>query len=389
MEIELISGLSAVAPEDWNRLAGADDPFVEHAFLNAMELSGSVGTATGWTPRHVLVRDAGRLVGAAPVYLKSHSYGEYIFDWGWANAAREAGIRYYPKILSAVPFTPATGRRLLVEPSADGTSAASGPVFDALIRGIAEAGEAARASSSHLLFLTEEELVSLQSEQGFIPRLSYQFHWENHSYRDFADYLDAFRSSARKQVRKERRAAVELGLELRTLRGEDFSDAEWNVLYPLYEDTVRKKGSHAYLTPGFFEQIRRTFAHRTVAAFAYRGKDPVAVALAFYKGSQLFGRYWGATEDFQALHFELCYYQLIEFAIANKMTRVEAGAQGEHKLKRGFLPSPTYSAHQLRHPGLAEAVTEFVAREAKAVRAEMAYLTEHGPFPRTSESATG
>jgi predicted N-acyltransferase len=378
MEIEIVSSLAAVRPEEWDRLGGPDDPFVEHAFLQAMETSGSVGPKTGWTPQHILVRDRGRLVGAAPLYVKSHSYGEYIFDWGWANAAREAGLRYYPKVLSAVPFTPATGRRLLVE-----AQATSGPVVDALLRGMASVGDSIGSSSSHLLFITEAEYAGLQdSAPDVIPRLSYQFHWENRGYRDFEDYLGAFRSAARKQVRKERRVAAELGLEIRTLRGAEFTDAEWGVLYPLYEDTVRKKGSHAYLTPRFFDEIRKTFAHRTVASFAFRGTEPVAVALAFAKGEQLFGRYWGAAEEFQALHFELCYYQLIDFAIANKLRRVEAGAQGEHKLKRGFMPSPTYSAHWVRHPALADAIRDFTTREAKAVRREMEYLSEHGPFPR-------
>ncbi len=362
---------------EWDALAGADDPFVEHAFLSALETSGSVGRGTGWDPLHVLVRRGGHLVGAAPLYAKSHSYGEYIFDWGWASAAQRAGIRYYPKLLSAVPFTPATGRRLLVA-----NDATQGVVVDALVDGIHALAEQIRASSIHWLFLTAHEHTALAARPECLARLTYQFHWSNPGYASFDDYLGSMRSAARKEVRRERRKAAESGLDIRTKLGTELTSAEWQALFRFYADTAARKGAIAYLTRGFFAEVRRTIPHRVVVALASRGDEPVAGALAFQKGKQLFGRYWGALDDFEALHFELCYYQLIEFAIASGLVRFEAGAQGEHKLKRGLLPSPTYSIHWIRHPGLAEAIAEFLPRETQAVEEEMRFFAEHSPFKR-------
>lgn len=370
----LVSSLASVPAAAWDALAGEDDPFIEHAFLRALETSHSVGPGTGWEPRHVLVYDGERLVGAAPLYEKSHSYGEYIFDWGWADAARRARLRYYPKLTMMVPCTPATGRRLLLHPAAEVAA-----TTQALIEGLHDAAEEVQASSIHALFLTSPEQDALAG-RGFLPRLTHQFHWENRGYRDFDDYLAAFRSANRKQTRKERRQAAEIGLTLQTKRGPELSDQEWDALYAFYQGTAEEKGAIPYLTRAFFDELPRTLRERVVVAFASRGKTPIAGALAFHKGSQLFGRYWGAIEQHDALHFELCYYQLIEFAITHKLKRFEAGAQGEHKLKRGFLPAAIHSAHWIRHPGLSQAISDYLDRERRAVAQGLRELAEHGPF---------
>lgn len=384
LTVQIIPSLADVDPAEWDALAGDDDPFLEHAFLAAFETSRSVGKGTGWDPLHVVVRRAGKLVAAAPLYAKSHSYGEYIFDWGWASAAQRAGIRYYPKLLSAVPFTPATGRRLLVE-----GGATRGPVFEALLAGIHAVADQLGVSSIHWLFLSADEHAALAERAGFLARTTYQFHFTNPGYASFDDYLGAMRSAARKEVRRERRKAAESGLTLATKRGTELTDAEWKALFRFYTDTAARKGAIAYLTQRFFEEVRCTLPHRVVAALASRGDEPVAGALAFHKGRQLFGRYWGASDDFEALHFELCYYRLIEFAIEHRIARFEAGAQGEHKLKRGLLPSPTYSIHWIRHPGLAEAIAEYLPRETRSVEAEMDYFAEHSPFRRDEPGDCG
>ena len=380
--VEVVPALSGVPAAEWDTLAGADDPFVEHAFLAALETSGSVGPGTGWSPAHVIARRRGRLEGAVPFYVKTDSYGEYIFDWGWASASQRAGISYYPKLVSSIPFTPATGRRLLV---LDGLEADAGrQVAGALVLGMRTIADRIDASSIHVLFSSAEERAFLcDPALRFEPRLTYQYHWTNEGYGSFDDYLAAFRSSSRKEVRRERRKAAASGLALRTVRGTELTDAEWAALYAFYRDTTGRKGAIPYLTPRFFEEIRRTLPERVVVGLASRPDgSPVAAALAFQKGRNLFGRYWGCLEDHEALHFELCYYRLIEFAIEHGLARFEAGAQGEHKIRRGLLPSPTFSAHWLRHPGLAEAVADHLPREAEMHEREMELLARHTPFKR-------
>ena len=288
-------------------------------------------------PRIVLARAGGRLVGAVPLYLKTNSYGEFIFDWSWANAAHRAGVRYYPKLVAAIPFTPATGRRL---PLLDAPDVDAAAVAAALIRGTREVAEDEKASSIHFLFCTEPEKAAL-AEAGYFPRLSMQFHWHNRPgrpFESFEDYLSTFRSQNRKQVRKERRVAAEHGLTFRTATGAELETRDWAALRAFYVENVDRHGGHAYLSAEFFEIARETLGHRLVATLAYHGNKPVAGTINFEKGAHLYGRYWGCLADFQMLHFELCYYQLIERAIAKRQTLFEAGAQGEHKLKRGLVP---------------------------------------------------
>jgi len=334
----------------------------------------------------VLARDGGRLVGAVPLYLKTNSYGEFIFDWAWANAAQRSGVRYYPKLVAAIPFTPATGRRLPVL-DAPGVDAAA--VTAALLRGTRELADEARVSSIHFLFCTEPEKARL-AEAGYFPRLSMQFHWRNRPERpfeDFEDYLSTFRSQNRKQVRKERRVAAEHGLTFRTATGAELETRDWTALRAFYVANVDRHGGHAYLSEAFFELARETLAHRLVATLAYKGTQPVAGTINFEKGAHLYGRYWGCLDDFQMLHFELCYYQLIERAIARRQALFEAGAQGEHKLKRGLGPAFTHSAHWIRNPGLGAAVGAFVEREAEGVAEEVRAYAEHAPFKAAGSDA--
>jgi uncharacterized protein len=377
IELTIVERITDVDAADWDRLAGDDDPFLEHAFLAALEASGSIGPRAGCVPRLVVARDGGRVVGAVPLYLKTNSYGEFIFDWGWANAAHQSGVRYYPKLVAAIPFTPVTGRRLPVHPDAD-----AGAVTAALLRGVREVADEERASSVHFLFCTEAEKGTLEGRE-YLPRLSMQFHWHNRAdrpFESFDDYLATFRSRNRKQVRKERQTAATHGLTFRTATGAELDDGDWQALHAFYLTNIARHGGIPYLNERFFEVARTTLAHRLVATLAYQGTAPVAGTINFEKGTHLYGRYWGCLEDFQMLHFELCYYRLIERAIERRYTLFEAGAQGEHKLKRGLAPAFTHSAHWIRNPALADAIASFIRREAVAVAEEARFYEQHSPF---------
>jgi uncharacterized protein len=377
-------GVSSIPPEEWDALVDGNDPFLEHGFLAALERSGSVGAGTGWLPRFTLVRWRGELVGAAPSYVKSHSYGEFVFDWSWAAAAERVRVDYYPKIVVAVPFTPVTGSRLLVRPGADAAT-----VRQALVRGLVALAEEADCSSIHVLFCPERE-KDLLAESGFAPRLGLQFHWRNRTpepYADFADFLGAFRSRNRKQVKHERAVAAGHGLKLETRAGPELDPRQWAALQHFYAANVDKHGGVRYLSRRFFDEVRQRFAHRVVATLASRGDDVVAGTLNFERGQHLYGRYWGALEEHEMLHFEMCYYQLIERAVDRKHLLFEAGAQGEHKLKRGLEPSYTHSAHLIRHPGLASAVSRFVEGEAEHVRRELEYYRTLSPYSRAAGGA--
>jgi predicted N-acyltransferase len=330
----------------------------------------------------VLASHEGRLVGAVPLYLKTNSHGEFIFDWGWADAAQRAGLRYYPSLVAAIPYPPATGRRLPLVSGAGAPPAAE--IVAALLAGVREVAAQERASSVHVLFCTEDEKAAL-ARDGYLPRLSLQFHWHNRApepFTSFDDYLTTFRSRNRKEVRKERARAAGHGLRFRVATGDELDDRDWAALHRFYVTNVRRHHGMAYLRPAFFEIARRTLAHRLVSTLAYRGDEPVAGTVNFEKGRHLYGRYWGCLADFEMLHFELCYYQLIERAIARRCTLFEAGAQGEHKLKRGLAPSFTHSAHFIEHPALRAAIGDFVAREALAVEAGLREYAEHTPFRR-------
>ena len=339
MNIEIAHDLSSVDREQWNALCPPDDPFTDYAFLRTLETSGSVGPTTGWDPCHILVRDGGALVGALPLYIKSHSYGEYIFDWSWAGAAQRMGVEYYPKLVSAVPFTPATGGRLLV----GGRDAPT--VRKALLHGMLTVAEEVDASSAHVLFHSEDDRQPLV-EAGLLPRLTYQYHWENaDGWATWADYLAAFRHGPRRKVKKERREAAAAGLRLYSQRASELDPESWQRLYAFYRDTTGRKGAIPYLTVEFFESLQGPLADLCIVNLAESEEHGlVAGAISFQKGGHLYGRYWGCLADFDKLHFELCYYRNIELCLENGWTRFEAGAQGQHKIARGLMPSPILSS---------------------------------------------
>ena len=377
MDVRILCDLREVEASAWDALVGDDDPFVEHAFLSVLEESGTVGPGTAWVPQHVTVWDGHRLVGAMPAYVKVDSWGEFIFDFAWADAARQIGIEYYPKIVSMIPVTPATGRRILV---------AEGVAVDEVVRvlsdGVFKLADKHGCSSVHILFLREEEAALLARDPRLELRYSTQFHWTNSGYRSFDDYLGAFRSALRKQVRKERREVLGQGLEIRTMQGAELTKGDWSTLRRLYFDTCERKGSTPYLTASFFDLAAERFGHRALACIAYRAGEAVAGSLNFQKGRVLYGRYWGSVADAEFLHFELCYYRLIEHAIASGMQRFEAGAQGIHKLRRGLMPVRIHSVHWVRHPILSGAVVDFLRRERGSVDRQICELAKHGPFRR-------
>lgn len=372
---EAVPALSEVARAEWDALANPDperfDPFVSWDFLEALEATGCVAPYTGWAPQHLLLRDGGRLVGAMPLYLKGHSYGEYIFDHAWADALHRAGGRYYPKLLSAAPFTPVTGPRLLA-----GTESGRG----ALVGAALQLAKQLRVSSLHLNFLTPEQLESAAGA-GLLRRAGVQFHWTNPGYRDFDDFLSTLSSSKRRSIRKERARATE-GLEIRQVLGRELSERDWDVFYACYMDTGARKWGTPYLNRAFFSLLGERLGERVVLFIAERDGRPIASALNLMGGNCLYGRYWGRLEDQPFLHFELCYYRAIDLAIARGLPRVEAGAQGEHKLARGYAPVTTWSAHWIAHPGLSRAVADFLAMERPAVAEEVEALEAHTPFKK-------
>jgi predicted N-acyltransferase len=351
------------------------NPFISHAFLASLESSGSVGGRSGWQTRHLLAEDAaGTLVGCTPCYLKSHSKGEYVFDQGWAEAFERAGGDYYPKLQVAVPFTPVTGPRLLTRP---------GPLAEE-VRGalgdtLAEIAEKNEISSAHVTFLPEPDW-RLLGERGYLQRTDQQFHWFNNGYAAFDDFLTALSSRKRKTIRRERKEALGAGTEVRWLTGSDLTEEVWDAFFAFYMDTGSRKWGRPYLTREFFSIVGQTMADRILLVMAKRAGRWIAGAINFIGGDALYGRNWGAVEHHPFLHFELCYYQAIEYAIAHKLKRVEAGAQGEHKLARGYLPQTTYSAHFIANQALRRAVAEYLARERAYVQAAGEELAAAAPF---------
>jgi predicted N-acyltransferase len=379
LSLTLHRAIGEIPADDWDACAGPDNPFVSHAFLSAVEDSGSAGPRTGWLPQHAGLRDAGgRLLGCAPMYAKSHSYGEYVFDHGWAHAFERAGGRYYPKLQVAVPFSPVPGPRLLIRPGARLDIASFGGA-------LAEAGDALGVSSVHATFCTETEWTAL-GEAGWLRRMGMQFHWDNHGYASFDDFLGALSSRKRKNLRRERRDANACGLEFVALRGSEVTKAQWKAFFRFYSSTVDRKWGSAYLTPEFFPLLGARLGDKVVLMLALQGGKPVAGALNLAGTTTLYGRNWGCDGEFPFLHFELCYYRAIDFAIAHGLQRVEAGAQGEHKIQRGYLPTPTYSAHWIGHSGLRRAVGAFLEQERADKLGEMEALMEFSPFRKAGEA---
>lgn len=368
----LVTAASPSSPESPN----AGNPFMLHAYLVATEDSGSAAARTGWGARHLLLEDkAGKLLGALPCYLKSHSQGEYVFDWGWADAFERAGGRYYPKLQCSVPFTPATGPRLLVAPGSDANQ-----YRRALLEGLKTLAERLDASSAHITFMQEDEW-ELAGSAGFLQRTDQQFHWHNEGYASFDDFLASLSSRKRKNIRKERETASAGGaITIDRLTGAELTEAVWDRFFEFYTDTGSRKWGRPYLTREFYSLIGETMPDRVVLAMAKRAGRYVAGAINFVGDGTLYGRHWGCVEDHPCLHFEVCYYQAIEYAIEHGLRRVEAGAQGQHKLARGYVPVTTHSAHWIGHAGLRRAIEDFLVHERRHVEMEGEALMRHAPF---------
>lgn len=376
VEIRLHRSLEEIAPDQWAALATDDNPFVSYPFLAALERQHCVGPHAGWEPRFLGAWQSDQLVGAVPLYMKSNSYGEFVFDWSWADAYRQFGGNYYPKLVVAVPYTPATGPRLLLRPEADTQSTGL-----ALIRAAIDLARENNLSSLHWLFPVAGELPLLESA-GMNRRIGVQYHWNNPGYRDFQDYLDSLTASKRKMVRRERRRVAEQGIEIRRFWGDELDDEQWRTVYALYAEIYQRKWGYATLTEGFFREVGRALGRQTLIFLAYHRGRCVAGAIEFVGGGVLYGRHWGCFEHFDQLHFELCYYQGIEMAIEQGWRRFEPGAQGEHKIARGFLPVKTYSAHWIAHPQFRRAVERFLAAETREMEEIIEDLGTHSPFRR-------
>lgn len=375
ISVKVLTGIADVDPAAWDACAGSGNPFLCHAFLLALEESGSVGGRSGWQPAHLVAEmPDGRVAGAVPMYAKGHSYGEYVFDHSWANAYERAGGRYYPKLQVAVPFTPVPGPRLLVPPG-DGADA----VRRALARAMEEVARRFDVSSVHVTFPTEPEWTLL-GEDGWLQRTGVQYHWENRGYATFDDFLGALNARKRKAIRKERREVADSGVRLHTLTGDDLKPEHWDAFHRFYMDTADRKWGGGYLKRSFFHRIGATMADRVVLVMCEDGGEWVAGALNLLGADTLYGRNWGSDGRYRYLHFEACYYRALDFAIAQGLTRVEAGAQGEHKIQRGYLPVRTYSAHWVRDPGFRDVLDRHLTQERAAVEAEIEALGEASPY---------
>lgn len=372
LQVRLVRGIKEIPAAAWDACASGDDPFVRHAFLSALEDSGSADAESGWMPLHLTVVRGEEVLACAPLYLKSHSYGEYVFDWGWASAYERAGGRYYPKLQLSIPFTPVPGPRLLVRPDAPFAR-------EVLIQGLVSAAHQLEVSSLHVTFCRDDEWQDL-GRAGLLQRTGVQYHWLNRGYRDFQDFLDACRSSRRKTMRKERDKVRAQGVEIEVLSGAEIIPATWDVFYPFYLRTVDKRWGSAYLTKSFFRRLGDLMADNVVLVMARHQGRYVGGALNLRSGSALYGRVWGCRQEFEFLHFEACYYAAIDYAIAHRLERVEAGAQGQHKLHRGYEPVPTYSAHWIRDPGFEDAVRRFVAQERREIAREREHLRDLLPY---------
>jgi len=375
LELNRLDTLEDVEPRDWNALSDGN-PFLRHEFLVALERTRCIGPGTGWEPAYLTARADGRLVGAMPLYVKHDSRGEFVFDWSWADAYEHAGGRYYPKLVASIPFTPATGRRLLVAPDLPASE-----IEAALLRGAEDVRRELDASSLHCLFPTEAEGGAFAAA-GYLPRKSCQFHWRNRGYADFDAFLATFSSAKRKKARRERRRVAEAGIRFEHARGDELSAADWDAVFEFHAFTFLRRGRRPYLNRAFFAEVARTMPECLVVIVARHEEVPIAAAICFQGGGALYGRYWGALADFHSLHFETCYYQGIEYCIREGLDKFEPGTQGEHKISRGFSPTATWSWHRLADPRFRRAVQHFLTRETMQVDAYMDYLEDHVPYRR-------
>jgi len=378
MRMRVLNDLQQISPESWNGLAGTRNPFVRYEFLRALEDSGCVCAETGWYPQHLLLENnANKIVAAAPMYLKTHSYGEYVFDWAWADAYERSGHSYYPKLVCAVPFSPVTGPRILAP-------TLTTEIVQNISDGARQLADARGASSIHWLF-TSPVLNQHLLDSGYMQRTGFQYHWQNRDYRDFDDFLAEFSSDKRKKVRRERRLVREQGVRMEVVEGENMTEALWDRFYEFYRSTIVNHGAIAYLNREFFGEIGRNLADAVVMVFAWQGDECIAGSINLKGDDALYGRYWGSSRFVDHLHFETCYYTAIEYCITNGLQRFEAGAQGGHKLSRGFLPTQTYSMHWLRHQEFSGAVERYLQQEQDGIEYQLNELNDHTPFKRRCE----
>lgn len=365
--------IAAIPAAEWNALAGDDYPFLRHEFLLAAETTGAVSPDAGWHPRHLCYFHNSKLRAAMPLYLKDHSWGEFVFDWAWASAYEQAGLKYYPKLVSAIPFTPAPSRRLLLADNDDREAAAL------LVNAAIKLAESTNCSSLHVLFPDTEEL-SLLRDAGLHIRKDCQFHWHNDGYNKFDDFLETFSSVKRKKTRRDRRRVAEAGITFRRLRGADLDAGVWNIVYRLISMTFMRRGSLPYFSLAFFIEISRALPNNILVILAELQDEPIAAAVFFESDRVLYGRYWGSDGHYDALHFETCYYQGIEYCIDTGKQLFEPGTQGEHKISRGFIPAETWSAHWLEHPEFFSAIGDYLDEERRHVERYMDTVDEHSPY---------
>jgi predicted N-acyltransferase len=375
VQTRIVSEIALVRADEWNRLDLAGQPFLRHEFLAALEDTGCACRTTGWEPSHVVARDAaGQLVGAMPLYLKSNSWGEFVFDWAWADAYRRSGLRYFPKLVSTVPFTPAAGPRLLVAPGADRAK-----VGCALLDAALEFARERRASSLHVLFPDPQSATALRA-QGLLMRKDCQFHWHNKGYQDFDAFLAEFTAEKRKKAKRERRRVHEAGIRFSILSGGEIDEALWATLMPLYGSSFWRRGREPYLNEAFFRTLSRVMPESLVVVVAHHQRQPVAVAICLRSADTLYGRYWGTAGDYHSLHFETCYYQGIEYCIGHGLQRFEPGTQGEHKISRGFVPTETWSAHWLSDSRFSAAIDQYLGRERDYIDQYIGEARTHVPY---------
>ena len=378
--VRFLESIADIDAASWNALTGCEPPFVRHEFLLALEASGCASPRTGWTAQHVVLEDSnGRAIGAMPLYRKGHSRGEFVFDFSWANAYAQHGLKYYPKLLTAIPFTPVRGPRMLAAAGADQSAIAA-----ALVKAAKDYARSEHLSSWHVLFPSEENLMTLKSA-GLIERRDCQFHWFNQGYESFDAFLATFTAEKRKKAKRERRRVADAGIEFDTRLGGEMDNALWRAVYEFYADTFYRHGHEPYLNLDFFKRIAATMPDKLMLKIARHGASPIAVAIFFVSEDALFGRYWGAGGNFHSLHFETCYYQGIEYCIEHKLQRFEPGTQGEHKVPRGFVPTLTSSAHDIVDMRFSAAIRDFAVREARGVDRYAAAVNEHVPYHRAPD----
>jgi predicted N-acyltransferase len=375
VSVEITTDLNQVEPSEWNALSGTENPFLRHEFLTTLEDTGCANQATGWNPCHVILRNSdGRLTGAMPLYLKTNSWGEFVFDFAWADAYRQAGLPYYPKLVSAVPFTPVSGTRLLMAPDQDPAS-----IRQSLFEAARSYAQSQDLSSLHLLFPIQDEIPGLE-RAGMLIRKDCQFHWHNRGYESFDDFLGELTSAKRKKLRRERRRIFEAGIRFRIATGDELNSSDWDKLMPLYASSFWRRGREPYLNQAFFERIGRQLPEQLIVIIAEHDNEPIATAICFRSDKRLYGRYWGSSGRYHSLHFETCYYQGIDYCIANGLECFEPGTQGEHKIARGFVPTETWSAHWLSHPRFNAAIDDYLDRERGYIDEYMDAVNQHVPY---------